>query len=317
MGATVSDLIATTLRNRKRAVADQITNHNALLARLKRNKRLREVANGGRTLFEPLLTGTNSSVQFFSGYDEFNPPGADQETVDAAEYNWKQLGGFASISGLEEIQNSDKHAAVDLAEARINQLEANIANSMATSLYSNGTGSGSKEFGGLQLLIADDPTAAGTVGGINQVTQTFWQNQYSAAAATTAATITHRMNLMDLAVMRGTDQVDLILADNDMYLYYLESLQSIQRISSAEMAEAGFNSVKFRNADVVYDSACPNLHMYFVNTKYIGFRYAPGHWFDVEEPRKVINANYKVTPMWVAGNLTCNNRARQGVIIGS
>jgi hypothetical protein len=316
MSHNVGEVVATTLRNRRRSLADNVSNHNALLRRLDKRGNIREVADGGRTIFEPLLTGTNASVQFYSGYDTFTPP-TSSDVVDGSEWNWKQQGGFIAMSGLEMIQNSGPARVIDLMEARIKQLEAQMRNTASTSLYSDGTGTGSKEFGGLQLIVADDPTAAGTVGSINQVTYTFWRNQYSAAAATSAATIAGRMNSMYLSVIRNKDKTDLILADDDMFKYYWESLTAIQRITSTETGESGFASLKYMKADVEFDDACPNKHMYFLNTDSLAFRYAKDRYFAVGDPRQVVDADYEVVPLWVAGNFTCNNRSLNGVIIAS
>ena len=94
---------------------------------------------------------------------------------------------------------------------------------------------------------------------------------------------------------------DLIIADNVMYKYYLNALQAIQRIqtenAAPDMAEAGFQSLKYLNADVVLDGGfqgfstdplpyetsagtsavggVPASTMYFLNTKYIHWRPSP------------------------------------------
>lgn len=315
--ANVGALVATTLRNRRKSLADNVTVNNALLDRMDKKGQLKEVAQGGRTIFEPLIYGSNSSVQFYDGYDTFTPPTVTQETIDGSEWNWKQLGGFVAISGREQVMNSGKAQVVDLVEARIKQLQAQLRNTASTSLYSDGTGSSGKEFGGLRLIVANDPTTAGTVGGINQVTNPFWRNYFSPAAATTSATIKARMNAAWLNTIRGTDKVDLILADDDMFTFYWTSLQDQARFTDSKVADAGFTSLKYMSADVTYDDACPDKRMYFLNTDSLAFRYAPNRWFEVGDAQKVLNADYSVTPVWVMGNLTCNNRALNGVIIAS
>lgn len=310
----VGSLVASTLRNRRKALADTVINHNALLRAMNDKGQIREVARGGRTIFEPLIYGTNASAQFYSGYDAFTPP-TDQEVIDGSEYNWKQLGGFVSVSGLEKIQNSGSAAAVDLYDARLKQLDSQLRNSASTSLYSDGTGSSSKEFGGLQLLIADAPSGAGTVGGINQATNSFWRNYTSTSLTLGSTTITAAMNAAWLALQFGADHPDLIVADSVMYTYYETSLQSIQRITSAGKGEAGFASIMYKGQPVMYDSACTAKRMYFINTDSISFRYSPDRWFDVGDPRQIVTADYEVIPVFTAGNLTLSNRKRHGVII--
>jgi hypothetical protein len=186
MAANLGDLIATTLREVSSGIADNVTNDNGFLAHLNGKNNIKKSITGGREIDEAIMYGSNNSVQWYDGYDTFVPPTSDQEVIDLATYNWKQLGGFVAVSGKELAMNRSEEQRYEFVEVRLKQLTANMKNTFATSLYSLGTGSAGKELGGLQLLIADDPTAAGTVGGINQVTNVFWRNQYSAAAATTS-----------------------------------------------------------------------------------------------------------------------------------
>ena len=57
--------------------------------------------------------------------------------------------------------------------------------------------------------------------------------------------------------------------------------------------------------------------MYFVNTDYLHLCVHTDRNFKVGDSRKVENADYTVTPVWMAGQLTMSNRARQGVLAGN
>jgi hypothetical protein len=314
----LGEIVATTLRNRNPSLADNITNDNGLWFTLNQKGHVKDVM-GGRTLVEPIAYAENASAKWYDGYETFDiAEQADQ--IDAAEYDWKSLGGFAMISGMEGIKNSGKWAALNLIKSRIDVLEMTLTNAAGTASFADGTGTSGKEFGGLQLLIADDPTAAGTVGGIDQAANPFWQNQFDnqvgGGTTTTSANITGLMNLMWLATIRGKDKVDLISADSYMYTAYEESLQQQQRFADSKLGAAGFESLKYKTASVIYDDQCPANHMYFQNTRYLYVQCSPKRKFTVGESRKVTNSDYEVVPTWLAGNFTCSNRARQGVIIG-
>jgi hypothetical protein len=310
----IGEMVATTLRNRSGKLADNILNHNALFARLNKKGNVKP-ADGGREIIEELEYAENSTVAWYSGYEVLNT--TPQEVFDAATFDWKQMAGTVVISGLEELKNSGKERVINLMEKRIKNLEKSMQNSAAAAVYAAGTGSGGKELGGLQLLIADDPTASSTIGGINQATYTFWRNQYSAAAATSSSTILGRMNTMWLSCIRGTDKPDIITADDDMYTYFEAALQQYQRFSDPKMAEAGFESLKYKTADVVYDDQCVNKHMYFCNTDYIYLRPHADRQFVALDERNSINQDASVIPVVWAGNMTTSNRSLQGVIIAS
>ena len=190
-----------------------------------------------------------------------------------------------------------------------------MANDIATSLYSDGTGSGGQELGGLQLLVDEDPTSAGTVGSINQATQAFWRNYTSGDVTLSSSTIQSEMKEAWLNIMRGTDVPNLILADDVLFTYYWDSLssdQQITKVKNADTIEAA--SLMFQSCPVVFDDQCPASKMYMLNLDHLQFAYAPGRLFQVEDARKVTNANYDVIPAFFAGNLICSRCASQGVI---
>ena len=318
MAVNITELVATTLRNRNKFVADNVTNHNGLLFTLEDMNKVIN-AGGGRDLTEPLLYN-ELATKFYDGFETFTID-TSIETIDAAVYQWKQLGGFSFISGKEKIMNREEWQAVRLAENRLDALIAGLRNKTGLSLYSLGTGDGGKEFGGLRLLVADDPTT-GVVGGIDGAVETFWQNQTDFAAGDLVpAELLGRMNAMQLACTRGTDQTDLWIADSVFFTAYWESLQENARHMSPKMADAGFRTLEYLGKPVVYDAQCATDlpaadagRMYALNCKYIYFQKAPERWFTTEEYRKVENADYDVIPNWTMGNMTTNARFLQGVI---
>jgi len=310
----IGEIAATTLRNRSGELADNVSNHNALWMRLNKKGNLRSVS-GGRDIVQELEYAANGTVAWYSGYETLSTTPTD--VFDAATFDWKQLAGTMSISGLEEIKNSGKEAVINLVDSRLKNLERSLINTAATAIYADGTGSSGKELGGLQLLVDDDPTSAGTIGGVNQVTYSFWRNQYSAAAATSSGNILTRMNAMWLTTLRGKDKPDFIAADSVMYTHFEASLQQYQRFTDASMAEAGFESLKYKTADVIYDDQCPASHMYFLNTDYLFLRPHKSRQFMPLDERASINQDAYVIPVVWAGNMTCSNRSLQGVVIAS
>lgn len=262
------------------------------------------------------MYGTNSSVKFYDGTETFTPDTVG-DVIDGSEWSWKQLGGFVAISGRELAINRGKAAVIDLLQARIKHLKANLRNTAAASLFSDGAGTSGKEFGGLRLIVADSPSSAGTVGSIDQAANSWWRNQVSSSAVFNNTNALSRMNTHWLNCIRGTEQPDLIITDAEMYGQYEAALQPLQRFTDAKMAEAGFENYKYKGAKVVYDENCPTRRMYFLNTQALKFVYAPDRWFKADDARVIQNADYEVVPVWTMGNLVTSDRARHGVIISS
>lgn len=239
------------------------------------------------------------------------------ETFTAAEFNYKQLAGNVVITGLEEIQNSGREAVHNLLKSRIRNLEKSLKNTVATALYADGTGSGGKEFGGLQLLVADVNT--NEVGGISGNTYSWWRNyvyDFSTLAITASATtIQTAMNTAHINTIRGSDRPDICVAGQTYYLYYQSSLQTNQRFADDKRAGAGFTNLVF-NGDlpVVYDDQCNATRMYMLNTDYLFVRKAKGRWMKPAGDKASVNQDAMVMPMYLAGNMTISNRERQAVI---
>jgi len=306
----LSEIVTTTLRNRSRTLSDNVSNHNALLRRLRENGNQTSVT--GRDIVRELEYADNGTVQFYSGYETLDVSPSD--VLSAAVFDYKQLAGNVTISGLEHVKNSGTEAIINLLEARINVLEKSMMNSLSTSIYSDGTGTSGKEIGGLQLIVADAGT--GTVGGINSSTYTFWQNVQTTATSSAFSTtnVQADMNNIYLQLVRGADSPDLVMAGTNAYKAFLGSLQAIQRITSDDLANSGFTSVQYLNSDVVFDSSCNTDRMYFLNTDYLRLEVAASRDFVPGEAKMSVNQDAMVTPMFWSGNLTCSNRALQGVI---
>jgi len=311
-----TEILTTTLESRNKEFADNVTNNNALLARLNQKGRVRP-ETGGNVIIEELEYAENSTFQFYTGYEVLNIDPSDVFT--AAEFDWKQANVNVSASGLEvEVQNTGKERVIPLLEKRIENAKRTAANKMSESVYSDGTGTSGKELDGLQAAVADDPTT-GTYGGIDRSdsTNVFWRNQTSGdVALTTSAEVRSEMQDMWLETKRGMDTVDLIVSDQTLYGLFWDSLTDIQRIASEREATAGFETLKYVTADVIFDgdSGISANHMYFLNTDYLYLRpHSVRNWIPTERKASV-NQDAMIVPLTWAGNLTCSNAARQGVI---
>lgn len=315
----LDEIVTTTLRYRSGKLRDNMSKNIALLSRLQERENVSPVS-GGRSIVEELEYAENSTFMYYSGDETLNVMNSDVFT--ASEYDWKQCAVAVKINGLELLKNSGREKVIDLLEARIKNAEKTMLNNLSTGVYSDGTGTGGKQIGGLQLLVSDAGT--GTVGGINSTTYPFWQNQvydFSAnGVSASALTIQDAMNSLYLATSRNRDAVDLIVADNTYFGFYWKSLQAIQRVTNDKLASAGFQTLKFMGADVVFDGGfsgtAPAAHMYFLNTNYIKFRpHRDRNMVPMNPDRFSVNQDAMVKLIGWAGNMTCSNRSLQGVIV--
>ena len=168
-----TEMVSATLRNHPAEIADNVSSHNALFARLRKRGKLK-VVGGGFEIVRPLDYAENSTYQRYSGYEQLNVQASD--VISSARYDWKQAAVHVTASGLEVRQNSGKERIIDLAAARARNAMRTMANNLSVDLYSLGTADGVEQIGGLQQIITQDGT--GTVGGIDASTYTFWKNKF-------------------------------------------------------------------------------------------------------------------------------------------
>jgi hypothetical protein len=313
--STFTEIVTTTLANYSRTMADNITNNNALLRAI--NEKGNKIVSGGRTIVQELEYAANGTAKWYSGYEVLDT--STSNVFTSAEFNYKQLAGNVVISGLEQVENSGKEQVFNLLKSRVKNLEKTLKNTMATSLYADGSGTNGKDLGGLQLLVSDATT--NTVGGINATTYSFWQNQLydfttssAGGVAASATNIQSGMNSAWLLTIRGADKPDCIVADTNYFQFYWASLQTNQRFTSDDKASAGFMNLMFMNAPVYYDDQCPASHMYMLNTDYLFLRPAKGREFTPLGEKASVNQDAMVLPVVWAGNMTVSNRARQCVL---
>lgn len=317
--SAITDIIATTIQSRSGELADNLTQNNAILQRLNSKGNVRPFS-GGNVILEEIFyddTATNNANSY-SGYEVLNI--SPDSPISAAQFKIAQYAASVTMSGLEMLQNSSKEAIIDLIDGRMQVSEARLLNRISGDLYGDGTGNGGKNVDGLAAAIAVSPTT-GTYGGINRANFTFWRNQITTGA--TSSTMLAKMTEAAIKQIRGTDKADLYIAGNNMYQFFVNALQAIQRITTEESGAAGFASLKFygggTSADVVLGGgigAQENAnYMYLLNTNYIFFRpHKERNFVPIGGERQAINQDAIVKLYGFAGNMTTSNAQLQGLL---
>jgi hypothetical protein len=327
--SSYSDILATTIESRSRELADNVTNNNATLAKLRERGNVRTVSGGSVILEEIMYTdAATQNVNSYSGYETLNIQ--PNSPISAAQLNMKQYAAAVTMSGLEMLQNSGKEQMIDLMEGRLKVAEGQLLNRISTDIYGDGTGNGGKNLDGLALIISNAPTS-GTYAGINRATWSFWQNQRfrcttTGGAAVSATNIQNYLNRSTALAVRNSDSPDLYVMDNTMWSFFTASMQAIQRVTNEKMAGLGFASMKYYGggvaADVVLDGgvsgnagvanassgAIAGPLVYLINTKYLHFRpHRDRNFVPIGGERQSVNQDAIVKLIGWAGNLTCSS----------
>lgn len=311
-----TEMVTTTHRNFASKLADNVSEHNALLRRMKKKGNIK-TEDGGYEIALPLEYAENGTYQRYAGYEELNTDASD--VLTSAKYEWRQAALHVTASGREIRMNmGSEERMINLVEARKNVALKTAANQLSVDLYSDG--SLDNQIGGLAHIIQTN--GAGTVGGIDSSTYTFWQNQYREATGTdayTKSTLKDEMGKLWLATTRGSDMTDCIVMSHDFYSVFEGGIEDRARYTDSKSASEGFTTLKYKSADVIFDDntnfGTTAEKAYFLNTDYLYLiQHKEAQWTADDEKRPT-KQDAVLIPFYWMGQLVCSNRDVQGVLI--
>lgn len=274
------NILATTLKkyftSNGKAV-DNIFRRVAALNWLKESAKID--SQGGATAVMPLMNATNSTFQYYSGYDVLTPVHGE-EIITAAEFPWKQAAIYVPMSGMEAAKNSGDKAIVQLLKSKIENAERTAAEAFETAFLTlDGTTAGGKAWGGATLLIGDNTSTITTVGGIDSslAANAFWRSPVTPASA--AMTLPLMSNAYN-SVSWPADMCDFEITTQTLWEKYESLLQPNQRFMDPKTAEAGFSNLIHRGAKVVWSDIMPTTQWLFLNSRHIKLAVLNGKWMD-------------------------------------
>jgi len=311
-------MVTSTERAWSQKVTDNVSDHNALLRRMKDKGKIKTYG-GGYEITLPLEYAENGTYQRFGGYDLLNTNASDVLTT--AKYDNKMIALHVTASGQELLQNSGKEQMINLVKVRKGNALKTAANQFSIDLYS--TGALTNQIGGLGHIVTSDGT--GTVGGIVSGTYTFWKNKFkemtgtnlaASPSAANAVSMKADMNNLWLGLNRGADKPDMIVMSHDLYALFELGEQQLQRYADADLAKAGFQTLKYKSADVIFDDntnfASTAEVAYFLNTDYLYVMQHKEAQWSADEEKRPTNQYAVVIPYYWMGNLVCSQRSLQG-----
>lgn len=318
--SAITDIIATTIELRSKSLADNVTAQNALFNQMNKSGNVM-TAPGGSVIREHFTFAENGNAGSYSGYDTL--PTAAQDVISGAEYQWAQYAVPVAFSGREEAMNSGPQALIPLIKSRVKVAETTLQNLLNRHLYLDGTGNSGKNLTGLAAAVPLAPT--NTYGTIDRSTNTFWKNlKFQATVDGTGVAISTTIqaywtNLYQQLV-RGSDKPNIIIAAPNVYNIFQASLVAIQRIASADSANAGFTSLSFMGCPVVYEPLAAGISTnlaYFLNTDYLHLRPHTDRNFVALDDKSSVNQDSTVKTIAWMGNVTCSGSKFQGIFANS
>jgi hypothetical protein len=284
-------------------LVDNIFDSGPMLARAR--KKFYKSVSGGDSIVQPLNYAQVTASGWYSGAETLDT--SDNETITAAQYEWKQIYAAISITRKDELKNQGTSRVLDFVKSKMQIAEKTLKDKMAAGLYNDG--SDAKAIHGLEFLCAID----NTVGGISQSSNSWWQAKLDSTTTTlTLAAMQSRYQ----ATKVDSDKTTVIPCADDVYDLYYNLLTPQQRFADADTAKGGFSNLLFNGTPVVADSQAASGDMYFLNEKYLHLYYHPQENFRFEPFMKPINQNVKVAKIFWMGAFGSSNLRLQGLMNG-
>lgn len=255
----VTTLITTTNENRRGEIHDAIFKDLVLLNWL--NQKNKVMVRGGRSIVTHLMTGKNTAVKAYSGFDII--PTTPQEGFTTSQATWKQYGGPITVSGREaRVQNAGSSKVFDIVRSKLNQADRSIKDKVNRDLFK--TSQDAKEIRGLPTLI----DTSSTIQDINSSTSSFWQADVNTGGSFAEQGLADMRTLYnDLSKISPSNPVDLILTTSSIHESVEGVLQPQSRFQSMDTGNGSFNNIVFRTAPVVFDNEANSGVMYMLNSE--------------------------------------------------
>ena len=330
---TLDNLYTTTWYERKKELVDQIFNGSPFWMWLKQNGGLEKVV-GGRFLTESVRYAASDKVQFI---DKGSAVGlSDQEFLTIVHDSWRYLVDVIVRFGVDDQQNRGKNEIINLMKAKTDNSRDSLSDKMESTL-AGAAGidpvGGHQEFNGLLDLVADDPTT-GSLHNTSRVTNTWWRNQkidmdsdapFNASFDTVGvAAMNNLLNRCSRNLRQDTPNIG-VCGQGVWEAYWDETLEQ-KRISNKTMGDAGFQNVEFRGIPLVWSpqiaptdgngiSATNKGRLYWLNTRFLKFKYDPMVFFDMTDWKAIPEqVNDRVAQIVTAGNLMTSRARVHGVL---
>lgn len=261
----VGQTLAAAMPRFEKTFKDQVFDETPLLNFMKNNGGIETKSGGAAYIQVPLLHAVGTS-EWFSGSDSLDVSPVD--TLDAAQFYWRNLNASITITLEDELNNSGKEQIVDLLEAKITQAKLTISANLNESIFTGTGNEARKRIVGLQTLVD-----TGTVGGIAGATYADWRSYKEATAtALTIAMIKTARNTINQG--KGGSPVKIIVTNQTLFEKY-ESLLTptyqmdpLVRSKEAErLGDVGFTALSYAGIPMVFDLDCPAGEMYFLNAE--------------------------------------------------
>ena len=291
-----------------RKAANQWT-ENAALREMERQGVIKRLSLGP-TIEAPLDYRANPDTAVLAS-DQDEASLVKTEVVTAASYSVAQVSVPVVWTKGDDAKNPEENQKVAL----VKQLLENGINShddlIEQCIFVSST-AGGDELNGLDTLVTAAGT--GTVGGIDASVETWWKNYGDTYtdASDIEATFTTAFN--KAAKGSGSTLAPKFMISGVVpHALYESGLQTLQRFTSSEEADAGFKVLAFKTARYIF-SQYGGTKVYFLNPKNYNIVVSKQYFRDKGNTVEIPSQNAFVFKIYSALQAITNNRSRLAMV---
>jgi len=266
-------------------ITDNILLGNVLLLRMlggqKPSKAWGRVS--GHLLNVPIKYQTSTQGGWYTGFDTFST--SQTSTRVLAEYDPEQLYWSVPLSGIQVAVNQGPQKVLDLVQVEMNSVAQDMADTLGTGLYSDGTGTSNKQLDGLDACV-DDGVGTATYANLLRSTYTTWVSNHD--SSTNAITRAELAASFDAATI-GADHPTLGVTTPAIWttieglamgtISFNNPLPGLGReygqmtragVRRGVGGELGFTALFFRGVPIISDEKCTSGRFYWLNENHLG-----------------------------------------------
>jgi len=303
---------------------DNATTKTALLYRLQDMNAI--IRTGGKPHLRFSIIKELPVAQGYTDLDPLTPVRGDP--VTSCIYEWKQIAVPVQVSGSDMIKTPEGNE-IDLVEMFLQTAELAMTESIGgkeIGLFSSANETDLRKITGLQNMLTTS-TTSGTVGKLSRATLAKWRHQSANVSSDFSANGLARFRTLYRQTSRFNEVIDTVVLtgaamDNfeaNLSTSYTINLPLVGIAAGKEaMIDAGFGNIRYKNALVFADDACPANFGYFLNiAKYYRLFVREGRDAEIGDFIKSQGADDLVTYVLWAGNAIMTNLGRNGVLLNA
>lgn len=304
----VDSLLATTLSAVQKTLADNIFKRYPYFFYLKEKNKVSK--SGGASLVVPLMYAVNSTAREYNGYDILDT--TPQDGLTAAQFQWKQYSVSITISGREERQNSGKERIISLLESKTRQAEMSLARQLDVDLWA--TSQNASKLGAVPVIVDN----TGTVGDVAGATQTWWRSIDTASGSFAAQGLADMRALYNsiLDESQSDGVPDFIITTQSVLEAYEAALQPQQRFTDEKMANAGFQTLRYKAAPITFGSNVPSGQLYMLRSDNLWLCTHSDANFKTTQFVKPANQDARTAQILLQAEMITDNRRKLGRLTG-